>query len=251
MRCFSGLWAAIAALTGAMLMGAGGAAPREPRRPPVYADPADVITAEIAFARLAREKGHWSADRATAAADAVMFVPQRVRAAEWLHGRRDPPVPARWQPHEVWMSCDGSFALADGTWQQGTDHGWFASIWQRQKRGGYKWVLQDGDRTKDADAASDTISAHVADCPKPADKAKIAVWNKPNAPGPDTTSERLTRANSADMTLHWETGDTPDGAHNLSVWMWKDGDMQQVHITEVSAPEPPTPPAPLASPAHP
>jgi hypothetical protein len=46
------------------------------------ANPSDVISAELAFARLAQEKGQWTAFRQTATSDAVMFVPQRVRAQD-------------------------------------------------------------------------------------------------------------------------------------------------------------------------
>ena len=216
---------------------------------PAYADPADVITAEIAFARLAKDKGQWSAYRKTMARGAEMFVPQRVAAAAWLNGRKDPPQPASCAPGEVWMSCDGSAALATGSWHQGAEqqggHGWFASIWQRQKNGRYLWLLRDGDRdnaaasaTKDDDIA--TISAHLADCPKgktrDADKAGIAAWAAKTR-----ATAGVTTAASTDGTLHWEVGAEPDGAHNLSVWAWKDGAMSQVHISEVSAPTPAAP----------
>ena len=75
-----------------------------------YADPSAVIAAELAFARLAQEKGQWTAFAATAANDAVMFQPQMVLAQQWLKGRANPPVAVKWQPHQVWSSCDGSLA---------------------------------------------------------------------------------------------------------------------------------------------
>ena len=56
-----------------------------------YADPSAVIAAELAFARLAQEKGQWTAFAATAANDAVMFEPQMVLAQAWLKGRANPP----------------------------------------------------------------------------------------------------------------------------------------------------------------
>ncbi len=65
------------------------------------ANPGDVIAAESAFARLALEKGQWAAFRATAAAGAEMFVPQRVKAADWLKGRAEPAVAVKWQPNSV------------------------------------------------------------------------------------------------------------------------------------------------------
>jgi len=222
-------------LAGGLILAPAGIAEARPHQP-AYADPADVITAEIALARLIKDKGQSSAYRATMAADAVIFVPQRVNAAAWLKGHTDSAQAITRAVREVWISCDGSFALADGVWSQGSEHGWFSSVWQRQKKGGYKWVLQDGDSTKDADAGSDSIAAHVADCPKAKDKATIAAWNGKSAPSDGAA--KPVPGNSTDMTLHWETSAEPDGAHNLSAWMWKDGDMQQIHITEVDAPTP-------------
>ena len=211
------------------------AAHAKPRpRQPAYADPADVITAELAFARLIREKGQSSAYRATMANDAVMFTPRRAAAAAWVKDHNDPATATKRSPREVWISCDGSYALADGVWSNGAEHGWFSDVWQRQKNGGYKWVLQDGDRSKNTDAATDVIAAHVADCPRPKDKAALAVWNARPAPSAGTTQSGA--GHSADMTLHWEFTAQPDGAHNLSAWMWKDGDMRPIHVTEVDAP---------------
>ncbi|HMO67083.1 MAG TPA: hypothetical protein PKE25_00180, partial [Novosphingobium sp.] len=51
------------------------------RTPP--ANPSAVIAAEIAFARMAQEKGQWTAFRTHAAKDGVMFVPQMVLAQDW------------------------------------------------------------------------------------------------------------------------------------------------------------------------
>ena len=106
-----------------------------------YANPSAAIAAEIAFAQLARDKGQWTAFAATAADDAVMFTPAMTLAHPWLKGRANPPVPLTWQPHEVWSSCDGSLMVTTGAWQRSDKHGWFTTVWQRQEKGGYKWVF--------------------------------------------------------------------------------------------------------------
>src|SRR3546814_4565755 len=49
---------------------------------PLAANPSAFIAAELAFARLARDKWQWTAFRETAADDAVMFMPQRVLARD-------------------------------------------------------------------------------------------------------------------------------------------------------------------------
>ena len=75
------------------------------------ANPGEVVATELAFARVAREKGQWTAFADYAAKDAVMFVPYKVRAQQWLKGRANPAQTVAWEPYEVWSSCDGSIAV--------------------------------------------------------------------------------------------------------------------------------------------
>ena len=70
-------------------------------------------------------------------------VPQRVLAKLWLKGRANPPQAVQWQPSTVWISCDGSAGVTFGAFQ-GNGAGWFSTVWQRQKKGDYKWVLDQG-----------------------------------------------------------------------------------------------------------
>ena len=128
------------------------------------ANPTAVIAAELAFAQLAQSKGQWTAFRETATADAVMFVPQRVNAQSWLKGKTDPAVSVKWQPHQVWSSCDGSFSVTRGAWQGPKATGHFTTVWQRQKDGGFKWVLDMGDPLATPLTAPEMIAAKVADC---------------------------------------------------------------------------------------
>ena len=92
-------------LAGLVLTTLAGCAPQGPeaRKRPLSANPSGFIAAEIAFARLAQEKGQWTAFRETAAPDAVMFVPQRVNARDWLKAQKDPAEAVRWQPHKVFV----------------------------------------------------------------------------------------------------------------------------------------------------
>ncbi len=108
-------------------------------------NPSALIAAESAFARLAREKGQWTAFAETATDEAEMFVPQRTPAKAWLKGRANPPQAVQWQPSSVWMSCDGSAGVTFGGYQAGAGYGWFSTVWERQKKkGDYKWVLDQG-----------------------------------------------------------------------------------------------------------
>lgn len=203
-----------------------------------YANPSAVIAAEIAFAKLAQEKGQWTAFAANATADAVMFTPQMVYAQGWLKGRANPPASVKWQPHIVWSSCDGSLMVSHGAWQSDKGNGYFTTIWQRQKDGKYKWVLDHGDELKEPLIAPDMLSGQIADCP---DRGK-----RPVAPLPrfkDVKAKDLPpldpaqhSGKSLDETLWWEVTVDPSGARNLSVSWKKDGAESPALIESVDAP---------------
>ena len=203
-----------------------------------YANPSAVIAAELAFAQAAQDKGQWTAFAEAAAPDAVMFTPKMVYAAGWLKGRANPPVAVKWQPHEVWSSCDGSLVVSQGAWQLPKSVGYFTTLWQRQKDGKYKWILDSGDALKEAEPAPEMIAGHVADCP--------ARGTRPTAPPVVRTGKGAAKAlppldpkhrggKSDDGSLTWEVTVDPSGARNLSVEWKKDGELSPVLIEEVAA----------------
>jgi hypothetical protein len=198
--------------------GQGGGPSDGPRLRPA-ANPSAVIAAEIGFSRLAQEKGQWTAFRETAAKGAEMFVPDRVLAQDWLKGRADPPVPVRWQPSEVWSSCDGSYAVTRGAWQRPGSLGSFVTVWQRQKNGGYKWLLDMSLADEAAPASADTVNATVADCPRDKREGSLA------SPVPSTPQSRS--GQSDDGTLDW-TAHSGEGARNFTLRMIKGGSMREV-----------------------
>jgi hypothetical protein len=128
-------------------------------------NPSAIVSAELAFARLAQEKGQWTAFRETADKDAVMFVPGAVNAQTWLKKRADPPKAITWQPYRVFISCDGSYGLSTGPWTRpdGTT-GTFSTIWRRQKKGDYKWIVDFGSATQIAPQEEVIIEGRVAQC---------------------------------------------------------------------------------------
>ncbi len=198
-----------------------------------YANPSAAIAAEIAFAQLAQEKGQWTAFAATATPDAVMFTPKMVYAQAWLKGRANPPVAVKWQPHEVWSSCDGSLILSHGAWQRPNGSGYFTTIWQRQKKGDYKWVLDHGDDLKAPLAAPEMLSAHIADCPaKPLRPVAVKDTKSKVLPPLDPAKRS---GKSDDGTLSWVVTVDPSGARNLSVEWSKDGSTQPALIEQVAA----------------
>ena len=174
---------------------------------PGQAQPGDVVATEIAFARLAREKGQWTAFAEYAADDGLMFVPQPVNARQWLKGRANPAEAVRWQPHHVWMSCDGSLAVTKGAWQRPDGSvGYFTTVWERQRDGEYKWVMDQGDVLAEPLAEPDVVESETASC-------------TPEEPGPDIRltpvapdNTRMIGSRSQDGSLEWSIAYSP-GTH--------------------------------------
>jgi hypothetical protein len=205
------------------------------------AEPSAVIAAELAFARMAREKGTWTAFRATATDDAVWPAPgwQNVKAA--LKGLPDPAQPIIWEPDLVWSSCDGSFALSTGpaTWPNGRKSR-FATIWQRQDNGEYRWVLDQGLDPDANYARPEMISAQVAECrERPAgsrrEKARRGLaWQS---------------GRSNDGTLAWTTELAADCSRRFTVTALQAGAMVEVFSARAAPPPAAANAAPPACPA--
>lgn len=201
------------------------------------ADIAAVVAVELAFARAAQEKGQWAAFAEYATKDAVMFVPQAVNAQDWLKGRASPPQAVRWQPHQVWSSCDGSLAVTKGAWQRPDGSvGYFTTVWarQRKKKDGYRWLLDQGDTLAEPLAAPEMIEGKVADCPRgrPGGSfdAELAAWERETA----ATGAAAGSGISADQTLAYRYSVAPSGAREIAVFLAKDGQMQEVLNSKVA-----------------
>lgn len=201
-----------------------------------YANPGAVVAAEVAFNQLAQDKGQWTAFRMTATKDAVMFAPGPVYAQEFLKGKPDPAQSVKWQPHQVWSSCDGSLAVTRGAWQRpdGTS-GYFTTVWQRQKDGKYKWVLDQGEALPMPLDEPEMIVAKVADCP--------AGYRPERSPRPKEFKGKLLpldpahlAGRSIDGTLTWDATYTPDGARHFTVSMVSGGKPTVVQDLQVEAP---------------
>lgn len=209
-----------------LLVAFAGPASAEQRRSSLrpVANPGAVIARELEFAQAARNKGQWTAFREFAAQDAVMFVPQMVRAQDWLKDRPDPAVAVRWQVHQVWSSCDGSLAVSTGAWQGQDRIGRFTTIWQRQDDGRYKWVYDHGETLAEPTPVPEMIPARVADCPDRG--ARRARDKDRTAP---TVFDPLHRAGrSDDGTLRWTVTAGAVGGHALSVEWTKDEEVRSL-----------------------
>jgi hypothetical protein len=214
--------AAALALTGCMT-----AQDRRERERPLAANPSAIVAAELAFNRLAQEKGMVPAFRETAHRDAIMFVPQRVRALDWLR-TGDLGSGISWAPHAVFTSCDGSAGATTGAWTgaQGS-HGYFTTVWLRERSGGFKWILDHGVPLTGAKrAAPEFIDARQARC-----GTRPPVGIETGAVGDD-----LAIGLSADQTLSWRSLVRADGSRRITVRMWDGSAMQDVIDDDVKAP---------------
>ena len=228
MRKAAGIAVSLAAalVLAACTSGPGG---REPGRGgPLSANPSAVIATEFAFARMAREKGQWTAFAEYAADDAVMFVPEAVNAREWLKGRADPAESVEWRPQQVWSSCDGSVVVSKGEWQQpgqGTS-GYFTTIWRRQDNGTYKWVLDHGEALDQPLSSPEMIAAKVATCDPRAER-----------PAPDTppAGSGLLSGGASDGSLLWSVRATPAGDRLVTASIWNGQSYDQIVEDTVQA----------------
>jgi hypothetical protein len=196
------------------------------------ADPGEVVATELAFARAAQDEGQWTAFADYATDDAVMFAPQPVLAQAWLKGRANPAQAVKWQPYQVWSSCDGTFAVSKGPWQRADGSvGYFTTVWQRQKNGRYKWVYDGGDGLAQPLAEPELVQADVADCP--AHRGPLAQRGDfPLAVVSGTLEERGGR--SVDGTLAWASHYAADGSRTLTVSLSKGGAMKEVLRNQVA-----------------
>jgi hypothetical protein len=230
-------------LTLAAVFALGACAPSGPRplAVPQSANPSAIIAAEIAFNRLAKDKGQWTAFRETAAKQATMFVPEVVDAQTWLKGRADPAKPVKWQPHKAYMSCDGKTGVTTGAWQRPDGSvGYFTTVWFWMEKGKpdprqpanamgegeWKWVLDHGDVLTAPRPTPEIIETKVASC-----KGKA---NAPiNAPDEGVQMKSMF---SRDQSLNWEWQLRPDKSRTLIVRLWNGSDFDDVLTDKVAKP---------------
>lgn len=186
-------------------------------RPPVRVqpNPSAVIAAEIALNRAVQDEGEWTALRAAAAKDAVMFVPQQVLAQAWLKGRADPSRGTVRSPHRVYAACGGRLAASSGNWTRSDGSaGYFTTIWRRDDKGRWQWIMDHGGALASARAAPEFLIGKVATCKRAAPPA--------SAPPP------------VDESLIWTAQAAPDGSRHVIVRMWT-GDAYETVIDDRAA----------------
>ena len=170
------------------------------------------IDAERAFADDAKKLGQWTAFRKWSTDDAVMFTPQPVNAHEWLKDRKDPPQAIDWWPTASYISCDGSLAVNTGGWKRPDGSvGYFSTVWQRQKDGGWKWTVDGGDGAKQAlDRPAQPKVVH-ARCKR--GYFRRSLWGDPPWPPGYKVGWNASR----DATLFYSWNVAPDGERKFFV----------------------------------
>ena len=199
------------------------------RNRPLAANPSAFIAAEIGFARLAQEKGQWTAFRETSHPDAVMFVPERVKARDWLKSQQDPAEAVKWQPHAVYVSCDGNSGVTTGAWQKGPANGFFTTVWTRDEKGRLSWILDHGDALTTPREAPDFIASKLGVC-----GSRPAVPIEAGGEGED-----MAVGLSGDQTLSWTSTVRADKSRRVTIRLWDGKEMATVVDDQVAAPKRP------------
>ena len=199
------------------------------RNRPLAANPSAFIAAEIGFARLAQEKGQWTAFRETSHPDAVMFVPERVKARDWLKSQKDPAQAVKWQPHAVYVSCDGNSGVTTGAWQKGPANGFFTTVWTRDEKGRLSWILDHGDALTTPREAPDFIASKLGVC-----GSRPAVPIEAGGEGED-----MAVGLSGDQTLSWTSTVRADKSRRVTIRLWDGKEMATVVDDQVAAPKRP------------
>jgi hypothetical protein len=170
------------------------------------------VEAERAFAADAQTIGQWTAFRKWSTDDATMFVPQPVKAHEFLKDRKDPPKAIDWWPTASWISCDGKLAVNTGGWKTPDGSvGYFSTVWAKQADGSWKWIVDGGDDLKVARSRPRKLTAAKASCgskPPKQDEIKI-VADAAGASG-----------HSDDGTLIWYWNVSRLGRRVFAVSLW-------------------------------
>ncbi len=213
-----------------------------PRAIAQSANPTSIVATEIAFARDAREKGENTAFRQYAAKDALVFRPQPVLFADASKGVSDSGTATKWQPHNVYMSCDGRTAIATGAWQSSDAHGYFTTIWAWHPKnrtdaaaqpqgvsgeGEWKWILRHGDTLKKPMPRAETIETRTASCKG---RASAPISAPP-------VGAKMKASYSFDQSLQWNWVVNADGARTFQANIW-DGTALNTVISQAVAAKP-------------
>ena len=114
----------------------------------------EVVEAERAFARAAQSDGVNAAFLRYSAPEAIVFQPDPVSAKKSLAAHPIPPVSLNWWPAYAGIAASGDLGFTTGPFVAGAGerkgHGWYFTVWRRQRDGSWRWVLDHGPPTREA-----------------------------------------------------------------------------------------------------
>ena len=196
---------------------------------PFAQNPSVILALDIAQNRLAQEKDAYAALAETAAENAITFVPEPVEAKPWL--KAQPPLKnTSWQPHRVFMSCDGKTGVTTGAIKWGDVDGYYTTVWQFFQKadgtGDWRWIVSHGDAVDTRREAPEFLQTKSASCK-----------GSPNIPltAPDV-GEQLKKGLSRDQSLSWTWRYRPDKSRTLQVETWNGDAWESAFTDEVKAP---------------
>lgn len=197
---------------------------------PGRAQPSEIVAADLAQNRLAQEHGVTEALRKTAADNAIVFAPDMRAAKEWLDETPNLP-PTRWEPHEVFISCDGTLGVTTGAIRWGETDGYYTTVWRRSDSGSgkWEWVASHGDALETPRPRPDFIRTRIAECPASGIMADPTAEEFANRPA------NARYGQSEDRTLAWSAFTRPDGSRTLQVLLLGDDGFEPVLSDEVTA----------------
>jgi ketosteroid isomerase-like protein len=121
--------------------------------PAATAPVAEVVEAELRFARTAREKGVSTAFRTFAAPDAIVFAPDPKPAKPLLEAAPEAPGTLEWWPIYAGVAASGDLGFTTGPFVQERGphkrYGNFFTVWRRQGDGSWRWVLDHGPTSRE------------------------------------------------------------------------------------------------------
>lgn len=214
---------------------------------PGQAQPSRIVAREIAFARMAREQGQWTAFSAFAAPGALIHGRDGpIDAKQWLTARANPPQAVQWDPRSVWMSCDGAMAVSQGRFREpGGTVGNYVTVWALQRDGEFAWTYDIGwpddpqppprKEFEDGDivvTSLDAVKADIADCPRRGEEV-------PSPPAFSIAGDFADGGQvSRDGTLRWRWEHRGNGARRIVIDYFLRGGWQNGLDETVPPPQP-------------
>ena len=111
-----------------------------------------MVAAERAFAEYASANGTRNAFLEFSAADLILFLPDKVKTADYWNAQGESPGLLSWAPNYADISSNGIIGYTTGNWEfraRGKDDvpagfGQFVTIWQRMPDGKFKFLIDIG-----------------------------------------------------------------------------------------------------------